>query len=236
MYHLKTVIIAWLLFSFSVSALQAEELNSLPLKGLSGDLVFDVSIQQLDGFNLNIDGEFMKHLIVTLPIISGGIFGMPDKNQEKMLMFVDDSKQIVFNLDLERRKVSKKAERLIDRYKSLGLVADSKRTKIARFGSFGFHLKDPEAVIGTSFVDRDTQDSLMLVYFDRKSTLKGDIILGEEVYMHDVVIPKKGFYWLRSKLIKEGVYLIDRTVNHQQVVLKILIKPTETEGVDLAMN
>ena len=227
MYDLKTVLMAWLFISFNVSALQAEELNSLPQIGLSGDLVFDVSIQQLDGYNLNIDGEFMKHLIVTFPIISGGIFGMPDKNQEKMLMFVDDNKQIIFNLDLERKRVSKKAERLINRYKSLGLVADSKRTKIARFGSFGFQLKDSDAVIGTSFIDRDTHDSLMLVYFDRKSTLKGDIILGEEVYMHDVVIPKKGFYWLRSEQVKEGVYLIERAENYQQVGLMVILRPTE---------
>lgn len=227
---MKKVFFATLLMiSISGSNLRAEDKVKLAKKGID-HVAFDVVFVQADGMKLPMDSDFLEHVVFNLPIISGGVFGTPDANQERFLLFPDANNQIQIDLNLERKKFRKAAKPLREQYTSRGVVAKPSNTKIARFGTFAYDLQDTGQIVGTSLGIKNSSEILMLVYFSKKSTVTGQLILGEETYNHNITIPKKGFYWLRSKEIDEDVFLIDRVENFKQVDMKIHMK------VDMPVN
>lgn len=209
-----------LFLAFNVSA----EGDSLPKEGLS-ELVFNVKAVNIEGKDISTDKVPDQRVVFNFPIISGGIFGMPKEDRSIELFVTDEKNQIHFDLNNVTNKFAKKSKKLLDVFRELGLKTKSKRTKVARLGSFAYHMEDPKYAKGTWFTKPNNDDMLILAYFDRKTTLTGDATIGDEVYKHNVSVPKKGFYWLESVEVEKGVFEISRCENFSEVDLVVRIDP-----------
>ncbi|WP_223788819.1 hypothetical protein [Marinicella meishanensis] len=199
----------------------AEE--SLPQSGLD-EVQFNVVMVNHEGESMTLDPAFLSHAVFNFPVISGGVFGSPDAGQDRQLLFADDQNQIKLDLKAEQKRIAKAAKKLQPRFQELGLKVDSKRTKLVRLGTFAYHLQNPEYVAGIAVAPVGEPETLLiLVYFDRRAELTGDIVLGGELYQHQISIPKKGFYWIEVDTLEAGMYQLKRAPNHRQVELVISV-------------
>lgn len=192
--------------------------KSLPKDGLS-EVTFNVKVENPQGEPISFEHLADQPIVFYFPVITGGVFGIPMENNSIEIFVMDKNNQIQFDLDKVEKKFAKNAEKLRGGFRKLGLKPNPKRTKLARMGSFARHVEDINYVKGTLFKKPDSDEMLLLVYFNRKASLSGDISLGGEIYKHDVSIPRKGFYWLESVEIEPGVFKISRCENFKEVDL-----------------
>lgn len=192
--------------------------ESLTKKGLS-EVTFNVKAENPQGEPISFEHLADLPIVFYFPVITGGVFGMPMEDNSLEIFVVDENNQIQFDLNNVKNKFEKNAEKLRDGFRELGLKPNPKRTKLARMGSFARHVEDINYVKGTLFKKPGSDEMLLLVYFNRKASLSGDISLGGEIYKHDVSIPRKGFYWLESVEIEPGVFKISRCENFKEVDL-----------------
>lgn len=229
---MKTIaLLILLLLSCSVYA----EQKSLPKKGLS-EVVINITTVNMQQKKIPLDEAFIKNAVFNFPVISGGIFGMPDSKSHMELLFLNEKNQINFDLKSMKKSYSKQASKLLDSFKLMGLETSSKKAKIARLGSFAYNTKEPNYVKGAWFSRADSDKMLMIVYFDRKTTLVGTVSMGGEVYKHQVSVPKKGFYWLESDEVEKGVFNITRVDNFKEVDLVVKVNIEELTAMYLPVN
>lgn len=192
--------------------------KSLQKEGLT-EITFNVKAENPQGEPISFEYLADQPIVFYFPVITGGVFGIPMEDNSIEIFVMDKNNKIQFDLDKVEKKFAKNAEKLRDGFRELGLKPNPKRTKLARMGSFARHVEDINHVKGTLFKKPDSDEMLLLVYFNRKASLSGDITLGGEIYKHDMSIPRKGFYWLESVEIEPGIFKISRCENFKEVDL-----------------
>jgi hypothetical protein len=162
-----------------------------------GSLVLPVRLVDSDGHEISVPSPIYGTAV--LGSIPGTIFGNP---QAPFISVATDADQS-FSVDLDRLRVlSDRATTINDLGLALGGKISPSETRFIRVATDFEYVGSPTAAHRIGFFDLATNDSLLLVFFDRPCHLTGIANLpprpeGEITkYVFDVTIDQAGFNWL----------------------------------------
>ena len=159
---------------------------------------------------------------IVLPYISGGIFGNPNNTPVFRKRLSGDYSFSIHTDDFIRR-VDRGASILEDFWYAKGLSMRPNTTKIARIGTFAYNTVTNTAAGSGSFMDKESQDNLILIYVDNKCQVSGSVTLHGKQYIHDIEFPSEGFHWIRAIQINEDKFKLEYFVPKQEVFFALVM-------------
>lgn len=158
-------------------------------------------------------------LVAAFPVITGAVWGPPDTEP---LVFAPAPFGATMTLPLKEleQKIRPIASPATPQSLEAGLVVQPEDTRLARVGTFFADKEQERYVFGAGFVDENTGDFLVLVYFDRPCTLSGTVT-GQELPTHyQVQVPAAGLHWLRTRKIDGTRYEVEYEAGRATVVFR----------------
>ncbi|HHL32431.1 MAG TPA: hypothetical protein ENJ41_07570 [Oceanospirillales bacterium] len=182
----------------------------------------DLTLEYVDLNHKPLDfAQISSDLIIRIPYITGSFFGKTE-NESVFLLKPDSNRKIYLNLLKKHKLMKKAASKISKKWRDLGLKASPKNTKISRLGTFAYDSSFQSINVLTGIKDPLTNFNLMLVYVNKKSRITGDVILGDEKYIHDISLPFKGFHWLITSRLSAKVFKIERYSNIDKAILELI--------------
>ena len=127
------------------------------------------------------------------PYVTGDLYGQPETGSFYEAAVRPD---LTFEIDLNgaHDKVVKSAGRTVFSMRSLAIAPAEAR--IARMLPFVMQADGIEPLGETRWIDADTRQPLMLVYFDRKARIAGSEQSGERTLLYDIWTNEPGYLWV----------------------------------------
>lgn len=147
-----------------------------------------------DNSRLN-ESYYPDDVVLMFPTIPGGIFGSPSSD---MAFMVKVEKDLGFTLRLDEKaeNIESRSSTLTQEWQKAGIVVEPAETRISRLGTFPYSYASRKMIGGGGFINTQSRNLYILVYVDRKSSIRGEIQLDEERCLHELDFPGKGFYWI----------------------------------------
>lgn len=146
--------------------------------------------------NQQVKAEYTGDKEFSFPGVPGGLFGDTDEQAQAKIEAKGMS-----DFELILAPDAKGAARpLAQGGLNATLSISPTDTRVLRLGSFPFSAKDKHPLGGGGFIDADSRDGLLLVYFSQACELRGSVVFPKVALTNaiDVVIPFGGWHWLRS--------------------------------------
>lgn len=153
-----------------------------------------------------------QNLILLFPVISGHIIGSP---VNKIVYITHVRPDLTFDLDLstiehglqESSATLTSTSFPVTQITQINIQVDPITTKLSRLGTFAT-LDTGEEVNGSKgFLDKNSRDTLMLIYTDRACKITGSYNFEGIEYEIDIQVSGKGLHWINLKKIDERRYI-----------------------------
>ncbi len=142
--------------------------------------------------------KYENGLNLIFPSIPGAIFGNPTSD---ILAVSPVSSDYTFRLNIPNN-LEKKAKRLSDN--RLEIVPSN--TKVLRLGTFHLSLSHQDQIGGGGFINTESGDFLILMYFSNPAEVKGTVKVGNDWYDHQISISKPGWSWIKLSELSANTY------------------------------
>jgi hypothetical protein len=191
--------------------------------GNPGVLRIETHVEYVDTDNRHLEKEqFPKDVVLAFPYIAGGIFGRADSEP----LFVERvTEELGFSLELaDKQSIIENASRpLMGKWLELGLNITPAETRLSRIGTFSFNGITDKHIGGGGFINSLSRNSVILIYVDRACEIKGEIKVGKKLYIHQIELPAKGYFWIEIEKTSEATSILSAHPNNGDVHFSIKI-------------
>ena len=199
----------WLLFVMLLACSGCS--NNIVVKenhSRTGVLRIETQVEYVDKNYKHLQKQyFPKDVVLAFPYVAAGIFGRPDSEP----LFVERlNEELSFSLDLvEKRKAIKNGSQpLVNKWLELGLSITPADTRLSRLATLPYDAITQKPVGGGGFINPSSRNRLILIYVDRACEIQGELDLSEGHYIHQLVLPTDGYFWLEISKTPEGTSVL----------------------------
>jgi hypothetical protein len=101
------------------------------------------------------------------------------------------------------------------------LKIDPPDARIARLAPLALQPDGIEQVATTDWIDGDTHERLMLVYFDRPARITGVLVRDDYTIRYNVRAPEPGYVWIARRQTDDGEQMYTEVGSPQSVILAL---------------
>ncbi|HTN44462.1 MAG TPA: hypothetical protein VMN77_11765 [Nitrospiria bacterium] len=168
-----------------------------------------------------------KDIVLYFPYIPGQFNGSFNSPPLQTLQVIEGSE---FQLDLGRmsRRLDEAAETLKNTVETEGLTIDPPSTRFARVATLAYDRNTGNAIGGSSFIDAESREYLILVYVDRPCSFSGSTHISSYGSVYDIRLPRPGFHWLRAHALGERSFILREYTGENEAIFSIEIQKKET--------
>mgnify|MGYP006909085488 FL=1 len=141
---------------------------------------------------------FPQGVVLAFPYIPGEIFGTP-RSRPLFQKNINHNDHFTLNLADALPRMEEEARPLLQTWQETGLAIEPANTRLVRIGTFPFDAKTREPIGGGGFIEENSKDNLILMYFDRACHIQGGFEINEEIFSHDIKVPGRGFHFIRVR-------------------------------------
>ncbi|HUT40826.1 MAG TPA: hypothetical protein VM011_05730 [Gammaproteobacteria bacterium] len=182
------------------------------------------TVEYVDGNNLVVDAQYQpRHIVLVFPYVPGQIFGSPGSELLFTLLLTPQS-ELQLELENALPGLQDGATLLQTVAETAGLTIRPAQTRLARIGTFPFDAKTLEPLGEGGFIDGNTREHLILMYFNRPCVLSGTLYIDQNEYVHDIAIPAAGFHFLRVQQQGAGRHVLTRAEDISAIVFSIRLQ------------
>lgn len=136
-----------------------------------------------------------EDLRLWMPWVVGDLYGDPNEGELAPAVLKPD---LSFSLDLNnsRQKVGKAL--IPTQFSQKWMSIEPKEARVARISPFVLPAEGIVPVGDSEWLDTDTGDKLMLVYFDRPARIRGEIVYEGRNLRFDIEAKEAGYVWIRQ--------------------------------------
>jgi hypothetical protein len=136
-----------------------------------------------------------EDLRLWMPWVVGDLYGDPNEGELAPAVLKPD---LSFSLDLNnsRQKVGKAL--IPTQFSQKWMSIEPKEARVARISPFVLPAEGIVPVGDCEWLDTDTGDKLMLVYFDRPARIRGEIVYEGRNLRFDIETQEAGYVWIRQ--------------------------------------
>ncbi len=130
-----------------------------------------------------------------MPYVVGDIYGDPNEGEMSPVTLNPD---LSFTLDLNAGHAKLERALIPTNFSQKWMQIEPKDARVARLSPF-VQPADGIVPVGTAeWLDADTGQRLMLVYFDRPARIRGEIVYEGRSLLFDIETKQAGYVWIRQ--------------------------------------
>jgi hypothetical protein len=165
----------------------------------------EISIEMTYGFYSYDSMRLENHnpeggLMLIFPTVPGAIFGNATGDVLHVARITHD---YTFNLSLPSH-----LDNIAKTPNIAGFNVVPANTKLLRLGTFHTLPSHRNEIGGGGFINTQTGESLILVYFSNPAKVRGTVISGSEQFTHNITISKPGWSWIKATKLSANNYLL----------------------------
>ncbi len=204
------IVVKKLLLILVVSFLVAACSSIGPQGDRLGSVKYDISYSHYAYNSKRVPYTAEGQLSLIFPAIPGLIFGRPTEN---ILSIVDVQSSKEFTLELPSF-----LDQEADYLREPQLKISPKDAKILRLGTFHIYPHYQGEVGGGGFIDTESGNALILVYFSKPSKLTGTLVSSGKNYHHDIKISTAGWHWVEVNTIHPQEYVLKKYAKSEKTI------------------
>lgn len=209
------------LLVFLLGGCVSTPLQTTPEAGAIG--VLHTRVEYMDRQHRHVPAKYNpRQVTLVFPLIPGQIFGNPD-SKPVFIKALEGKLEFSLALDASVAETDSAALSLRDVRVTRGLQVSPAATRFARLATFAFNSNTGAEVGGAGFIDAQSRDHLILIYADRACRITGTLHTGDEQHRHDIVLPGRGFHWVRVHREGGGVYVLRHFLPDNGVLFSITL-------------
>jgi hypothetical protein len=136
-----------------------------------------------------------QDLRLWMPWVVGDIYGDPNEGELAPATLKPD---LSFSLDLNKSREKVGRALIPTEFSQKWMSIEPKEARVARISPFVLPADGIEPLGMCEWLDVDTRDKLMLVYFDRPARIRGEIVYEGRSLRFDIESKEAGYVWIRQ--------------------------------------
>jgi hypothetical protein len=136
-----------------------------------------------------------ESLRLWVPYVVGDLYGSPNAGEISPTALNPD---LSFTLDLNSGHAKLEKALVPTRFSQKWMQIEPSDARVARLSPFVLPLDNIQPVGTAEWLDADTGDRLMLVYFDRPARIRGEIVYEGRNLRFDIEAKEAGYVWIRQ--------------------------------------
>ena len=130
-----------------------------------------------------------------VPYVVGDLYGSPNAGEISPTSLNPD---LSFTLDLNASHSKLEKALVPTKFSQKWMQIEPADARVARLSPFVLPLDNIQPVGTAEWLDADTGDRLMLVYFDRPARIRGEIVYEGRSLRFDIETTEAGYVWIRQ--------------------------------------
>jgi hypothetical protein len=136
-----------------------------------------------------------ENLRLWMPWVVGDLYGDPNEGE---LAPAELKPDLSFSLDLNKSREKVGKALVPTQFSQKWMTIEPREARVARISPFVLPAEGIVPVGDCEWLDVDTRDKLMLVYFDRPARIRGEIVYEGRSLRFDIESREAGYVWIRQ--------------------------------------